>query len=439
MCLVSDDELASRGRAGESPGTHAGLTHQENAGAEPGPDNSGLVPAAGLGGNGAAPGAAADPGGVAAGPGETAGLGAAATKPGAGEVPPPTGSAGRRDGGTARAVTRRLPPSAGRWVSIFGVSLVLFLIRFLVPTPVGQADNRDGPRLMCGLGVGPVTHGYPRFFRFAYFQYVPKTACNGRVPYPSSELVPLVIAKFLTPVFALPGTLNLIALGVLLCVIASAGIASLATGLRVRLWAQLVVAAIVWLIVADAAFFDVFASPFSEPAALVGLLLVAAGVLYLGRGWRATVWGLILAGAGGFLAILSKEQYLVLAVPICVTIVLASASSGPWRSLRRFRTREAKAAIVVSALLVVLTGGYFYWNYTSHYGQRLEHIQAVDMIFTDIVTTPANAPACARSACRPAGPSTPGTTTGTRARCATTRCCPATTASSPTPTSRVTC
>ncbi|HEV3294194.1 MAG TPA: hypothetical protein VG123_34865 [Streptosporangiaceae bacterium] len=399
---MSDDELASRGRAEESPGTHAGLTHQENAGAEPGPDNSGLVPAAGLGGNGAAPGVAADPGGVAAGPGETAGLGTAATKPGAGEVPPPTGSAGRRDGGTARALTRRLPPSAGRWLSIFGVSLVLFLIRFLVPTPVGQADNRDGPRLMCGLGVGPVTHGYPRFFRFAYFQYVPKTACNGRVPYPSSELVPLVIAKFLTPVFALPGTLNLIALGVLLCVIASAGIASLATGLRVRLWAQLVVAAIVWLIVADAAFFDVFASPFSEPAALVGLLLVAAGVLYLGRGWRATVSGLILAGAGGFLAILSKEQYLVLAVPICVTIVLASASSGPWRSLRRFRTREAKAAIVVSALLVVLTGGYFYWNYTTHYGQRLEHIQAVDMIFTDIVTTPANAPAGLRALGLPA-------------------------------------
>jgi hypothetical protein len=35
----------------------------------------------------------------------------------------------------------------GRWLSIFGVSLGALLIRFLVPTPVGQADNRDGPRL----------------------------------------------------------------------------------------------------------------------------------------------------------------------------------------------------------------------------------------------------------------------------------------------------
>jgi hypothetical protein len=400
---VSDDELASRGRAEESPGSHAGLTPQENAEAEPRPDDPGRAAAAGLGVSGSAPGGAAAASGTAGEPnGMAAGLnGAAATNSGGSEHSP-AGSAGARGGRFAGSVIRRLPPSAGRWVPIFGVSLVLFLVRFLVPTPVGQADNRDGPRLMCGLGVGPVTDHHPRFFRFAYFQYVLKTACNGRVPYPSSELVPLVIAKVLTPVFALPGTLNLIALGVLMCVIASAGIASLATGLRVRLWAQLLVAAVVWLIMADAAFFDVFASPFSEPAALVGLLLVAAGLLYLGRGWRATVWGLILAGSGGFLAILSKEQYLVLAVPICATIVFASANSGPWRTLRRFRTREAKAAIGVAAALLVMTGGYFYWNYTSHYGKRLEHIQAVDMIFTDIVTTPANAPAGLRALGLPA-------------------------------------
>jgi hypothetical protein len=304
-----------------------------------------------------------------------------------------TDQAGPRNGRIARLISRLRPRLSARWLSIFSVSLVLFLVRFLVPTPVGQADNRDGPRIMCGLGLGPVTHGYPRFFRFAYFQYVPEAACHGRLPYPSSELAPLVVAKLLTPVFALPGSLNLIALGMLMCALASAGIASLATGLRIKLWAQLLVAAAVWLIVADAAFFDVFASPFSEPAALVGLLLVAAGVLYLGRGWRSTRYGLVLAGSGGFLAILSKEQYLILALPICVTLVLASTGPGTWRGLRRFRTREAKAALLVSGLLALLTATYLGWNYTSHYGRRLEHIQAVDMIFTDIVTTPANAPA----------------------------------------------
>jgi len=70
--------------------------------------------------------------------------------------------------------------------------------------------------------------------------------------YPSSQLVPLELTKLLTPLLGLPGTLNLIALGVLNCVIASFGIASLATGLRLRPWGQVTVAAAVWLIMADA-------------------------------------------------------------------------------------------------------------------------------------------------------------------------------------------
>ena len=64
----------------------------------------------------------------------------------------------------------------------------------LLPVPVGQADNRDGPRLMCGkgLGLGPVMPAhFPRFFRYAYFQYAPSPECRslGR-PYPTSEIVP---------------------------------------------------------------------------------------------------------------------------------------------------------------------------------------------------------------------------------------------------------
>jgi hypothetical protein len=188
---------------------------------------------------------------------------------------------------------------------------------------------------------------------------------------------------------------------VIFCVVASAGIALLAVGLRMRPWAQLLVAAAAWVIVADAAFFDVFASPFSEPAALVGLLLAAAGVLYLGRRGPAAVLGLVLAGTGGFLVILSKEQYLILAAPICLTLILACAGRG--RGMRRFLTRQTAAATAVAAVLALLTVGYLRWDYTSRYGARLHQIQAVDMIFTDIVTTPANALAGLRALGLPAG------------------------------------
>jgi hypothetical protein len=138
---------------------------------------------------------------------------------------------------TPRTRRGRLPI---RWLSIFGVSFGPLLARFLVPVPVGQADNRDGPRLMCGRGLhlGPVVpHGDPRFFRFAYFAYAPSPSCNKLPTYPSSELLPLEVARLLTPVLRLPGTLNLIALGLLMCLLTAVGIASLATGLRLPLWA----------------------------------------------------------------------------------------------------------------------------------------------------------------------------------------------------------
>ena len=292
----------------------------------------------------------------------------------------------------------RLRPATRRWLACFGSALAFLLIRFLVPTPVGQADNRDGPRLLCGIGLNPVTGHHPRFFRFSYFEYLLSPACARHHPYPSAALLPLEIGRGLTPLFGLPGDLNLIAVAVLYCVLAALAIASLAVGLRIRWWAQVLVAAATTVLIADSAFFDVFGGPFSEPAALVGLLLVAAGVVYLGRGGRGTVVGLVLAGAGGFLAILSKEQYLVLAAPICLALVLATMGRGR----RRFRTREAAAGLLVAAALAVCAGGYWAWDATSSYGQRLHHIQAVDMIFTDIVTSRPAAPAQLRALGLPA-------------------------------------
>ena len=284
-----------------------------------------------------------------------------------------------------RPANRRLIRAAGLWLSVFAVSLGLFIVRLLIPTPVGQADNHDGPRLMCNMGVQAATGGYPRWWWYAYFEYVPSTGCGHASRYPSSQLVPLELARALTWLTGLPGTVNLIALGVLTCAIASAGIASLATGLRLRLWAQLAVAAAAWLIMADAAFFDVYASPFTEPAALIGLLLVAAGAVYLGRGRRKTAVGLVLAGSGGFLAILSKEQYLTLAVPICLTLVLATAASTGRRGLRRFWTRQTAAAATVAALLATMTAAYAHWDNTSRYATQLHREQAVDTIFEGII------------------------------------------------------
>jgi len=135
------------------------------------------------------------------------------------------GSTGGLSAYRAARSANRLVRSAGLRLSIFAVSLGLFIVRFLVPTPVGQADNHDGPRVMCDLGVWAVTHGSPQWFRYAYFEFAPQAAaCAQAGRYPSSQLVPLELARILTWVLGLPGTVNLIALGLLTCVIVSFGI-----------------------------------------------------------------------------------------------------------------------------------------------------------------------------------------------------------------------
>jgi hypothetical protein len=277
-----------------------------------------------------------------------------------------------------RAYTRR-------WLAIFASSLTLFVARFLIPSPVGMADNGDGPRLMCGLGVTPVTGGYPRYDGFAFFTYSPSSICSNASVYSSSEHFLLVAARWLTPLIGAAGTVNLIALGLVTCALQSAGIASLACGLRLGLRNTLLVAAAIWLIMADAAFFDTYASPYSEGATLTGLLLVVAGLLYLGRGPLALAFGLLQVGAGGYLACLSKEQYLPLAVPVCAAIVVASASRQVpgWR---RFLTARTAAAGAVAGLLALAALAYVHADADSPYTTLLHQEQVVDVVFDDIVT-----------------------------------------------------
>ena len=215
------------------------------------------------------------------------------------------------------------------WGAVFGGSMVLFLLRFLVPSPVGMADDGDGPRLMCGLGVSPVTGGNERYDGYAYFRYALSPGnCAHASLYSSSQHVLLVAARWLTPVLGLKGAVSLIALGVLTCALASVGIASLACGLAPAIRSRLTVAAALWLVMADAVFFDTFASPYSEGATLTGLLLVTAGLVYVGRGGLASAAGIVLAGAGGYLVVLSKEEYVALVVPVGAGLLLAALVRG---------------------------------------------------------------------------------------------------------------
>jgi hypothetical protein len=119
-------------------------------------------------------------------------------------------------------------------------------------------------------------------------------------------------------------------------------------------------------------------------------------VPYLARGPLALAFGLLLAGFGGYLAIASKEQYVPLAVPICATLVLASAARSR-RGASRFLTARTAAAGAVSGLLALTALGYLSHDAASHFGKELHQEQAVDMIFGDIVNGHDNASADLRA------------------------------------------
>jgi hypothetical protein len=405
----ADDATAGRGllagnyrpgdQAGPRPGTAGPVTRAEDA--RPG---SALRRPAGRArrGRGFTGPGSSGPGNTAPGSitrrrpaGGQAGQGRAARRRGPRSTAPGISPRGARPGdwlAICRARLRQddLREYARRWLTVSAASMALFVIRFLVPSPVGMADQGDGARLMCAFGVAPATGAYPRYDSFAFFTFSPAAGCSQTILYDSSQHVLLDVAGWLTPLLGLSGKISLIALGLLICALQSAGIASAACGLKLRMRGTVLLALALWLVMADSAFFDAYASPYSEGATLTGLLLVAAGVLYLRRGALGQAFGLLLAGTGGYLAILSKEQYLTLAIPVCVTIMLASAA-GPRRGLRRCATRPAGAAAAVTVLLLVATGFAVHEDVASPSTVALHQEQVVDVIFDDIVNGHDNA------------------------------------------------
>ena len=236
----------------------------------------------------------------------------------------------------------------------------MLLVRLLVPVPIGQADNRDGPRLMCGMGVAKVVpRGDPLFFSTPT-RLRSRRACASHLPYPSSQVVLLEPARWLTPVFALPGTLTDRARRAdVRCRRRrdrEPGRRPCGSGCGRGCW---------WRPPAGSSSrtrrFSTFspARSASRPA-LVGLLLVAAGVAYLGRSWGVLrCWDWSWPGRAAPLC-LAKEQYLILALPICLTLILASADPARGGGLRRYRTGRRRARPPrTAALLAMMAAGYW--------------------------------------------------------------------------------
>lgn len=213
-------------------------------------------------------------------------------------------------------------------------SAILLMVRLFVPRPVGVADNYDGVRLMCHLGVDVrLPRNTPRLRDYVYYRYdhLAHFTCQRHalgsirlpdVPYRSSQLLVLYAGRALTRVLGLPGYLDLRAVGIVCCLLIGAAVGLLYRVATLRHRYRLLLCAAVVGVIADTVFIDYAVSPFSEIASVIGLLYVAVGVLMLaGPGRRRRLAGIAVTGVSGLFLATAKTQNVPAVLPLALVLL----------------------------------------------------------------------------------------------------------------------
>ncbi|MEW2500150.1 hypothetical protein AB0878_06660 [Amycolatopsis sp. NPDC047767] len=209
-------------------------------------------------------------------------------------------------------VTRR---STALGLGVFGVSLAVLLVRFLVPRPVSMSDNGDGFRVLCGAGIKWISK--PEKYVHLVYAATPG-GCDPTYQLSQSWLARLAVA------FGSHSELSLVVLGVISSVLAAAAVALVVVGLPYGLRVRLPVAVGLLLVVADSAFFGYFSSTLGEGTAFLGILLAVGGLLLMGRRWLAA--GAVVTVVGGLMAVNAKVQTLMILPLLVIAVLLVTRS-----------------------------------------------------------------------------------------------------------------
>lgn len=273
------------------------------------------------------------------------------------------------NGALARAKSWLTDPCRRLSVTCVAMGVVwcaIMLARLFVGSTIGLADSGDGHRLLCQLDVAPTPRGaaQPQWAwvtpTYETYDWKGETCSTGGsgTPYLSTQWVLLVLAKALTPVLGLPGALDLRALGVVCSVVFGLAVALLTAALPLKMWARIAVACGFALATVDSAVAPYFISPYSEPAALLGMLFLVAAILRLLRGSRTTLLGLTLVAAAALWTIFAKTQTMTLLIGV-LPVMLARPVHSPWLTglWRRLSRRLPNAGTGTAAPAGTPTGG----------------------------------------------------------------------------------
>jgi hypothetical protein len=323
---------------------------------------------------------------------------------------------GTRRGRRARAAAAR---EVGPRVALAAVVTAVvwtgvLLLRLFAGGAVGLADQGDGHRLTCSLGVAPTqpwgvdarAHVWPTLQAQQWWG----DACSAAGPqatYPSSEHVLLRAAKALTGPLGFPGALDLRALGVLCAVVVGIGLALWVLTLPGPLGHRVAVASLIGLVYADSSVAPWFVSPYAEPAAMLGILFLGPALLWLWRQERTQWVGLVTVAAVALFAATARSEAVGLVPAAVVGLVWVRSANRepgpaparpvgrgvPWArrlvaAVRRLGGRSARfarvrgIALAVAAALVVGAGAYLHaqparvkleHKYDAFFGELIPH------------------------------------------------------------------
>ncbi|WP_283137180.1 hypothetical protein [Rhizohabitans arisaemae] len=265
----------------------------------------------------------------------------------------------------------------------------VMLARLFTGSAIGLAEQGDGKRLLCTLGVANRRPWDANMWRFVYPTWDPHTwygetcgADGSGETYHSTQVWLLWLAKQLTGPLGLPGALDLRALGVVCAVGVGLVCAVFTLVLPGRWWVRVPLASGIGLIYADSAFAGFFVSPFSEPAALLGLGLLLAALLHLLRRRRATFGSLLMVVACALFVIGAKIQLVSFVVPVCLAMLLPPhrgvTAARMWGPVR-WALRRTPAILAC----VVLVGSTSY--YLTQQPKRQTEVAIYDAIFGSLL------------------------------------------------------
>lgn len=254
---------------------------------------------------------------------------------------------------------------------VFGSSLLLLLLRWLVPGPVGAADNGDGWRLLCHIGANQLDRYSEDWVMLAY-EPAPECASG----YVSSQTWLQQAAQWVGHRLGSSAGLDLYVLGALSCVLAAGAITLLAASLPLSTPLRLLAAGAGLLVLTDSAFFGWFVSVLSEGSAFLGITLLAGGLLALQRADRWRFAGAALTCAGAVIAVNAKAQTLLLLPLVALALVLARRTGG---------SALARWSLPVGILAVATTFTVSFQQSGNPAGQEYEQINAYHSVFNSIV------------------------------------------------------